>query len=83
MAEIARKINPILRGWNEYYGRYTPSALASIFLYVNQTLHAWMMRKFKRFKGHKARTWLFLEKLNRERAELFVHWQYDRRRRRA
>jgi hypothetical protein len=31
MAEIARKINPILRGWNEYYGRYTPSALASIF----------------------------------------------------
>jgi group II intron reverse transcriptase/maturase len=83
MAEIARKINPILRGWIEYYGRYTPSALDSIFLYVNQTLHAWMMRKFKRFKGHKARTWLFLEKLNRERAELFVHWQYDRRRRRA
>ena len=83
MAEIARKINPILRGWNEYYGRYTPSALDSIFLYVNQTLHAWMMRKFKRFKGHKARAWLFLEKLNRERAELFVHWQYDRRRRRA
>ncbi len=83
MAEIARKINPILRGWNEYYGRYTPSALDSIFLYVNQTLHAWMMRKFKRFKGHKARAWLFLEKLNRERAELFVHWQYDRQRRRA
>jgi RNA-directed DNA polymerase len=83
MAEIARQINPILRGWIEYYGRYTPSALASIFLYVNQTLHAWMMRKFKRFKGHKARTWLFLERLNRERAELFVHWQYDRQRRRA
>ncbi len=83
MAEIARQINPILRGWNEYYGRYTPSALDSIFSYVNQTLHAWMMRKFKRFKGHKARAWLLLEKLNRERAELFVHWQYDRRRRRA
>ncbi len=83
MAEIARQINPILRGWNEYYGRYTPSALDSIFSYVNQTPHAWMMRKFKRFKGHKARAWLLLEKLNRERAELFVHWQYDRRRRRA
>jgi len=35
MAEIAAKINPILRGWIEYYGRYTPSALDSIFLYVN------------------------------------------------
>jgi RNA-directed DNA polymerase len=83
MAEIARQLNPILRGWIEYYGRYTPSALLKIFQYVDQTLHAWMMRKFKRFKGHKAQTWLVLERLSRERAELFAHWQYGKERRRA
>src|SRR5208337_1909618 len=38
MAEIARQLNPILRGWIEYYGRYTPSALLKIFQYVDQTL---------------------------------------------
>ena len=27
MDEIARQINPLLRGWIEYYGRYSPSAL--------------------------------------------------------
>ena len=83
MAEIARQLNPILRGWIEYYGRYTPSALLKIFQYVDQTLHAWMMRKFKRFKGHKAQTWLVLDRLSRERAELFAHWQYGKERRRA
>ena len=83
MAEIARQLNPILRGWIEYYGRYTPSALLKIFQYVDQTLHAWMMRKFKRFKGHKTQTWLVLERLRRERAELFAHWQYGKERRRA
>jgi len=83
IAEIARQLNPILRGWIEYYGRYTPSALLKIFQYVDQTLHAWMMRKFKRFKGHKTQTWLVLERLRRERAELFAHWQYGKERRRA
>jgi hypothetical protein len=41
------------------------------------------MRKFKRFKGHKTQTWLVLERLSRERAELFVHWQHGKERRRA
>src|ERR1700756_3443673 len=27
LEDIARQINPLLRGWIGYYGRYTPSAL--------------------------------------------------------
>ena len=30
LADIARKLNPLLRGWIEYYGRYAPSALSPI-----------------------------------------------------
>lgn len=40
MADIARQINPLLRGWIAYYGRYAPSALKPILRYVNQTLRA-------------------------------------------
>ena len=75
MDEIARQINPLLRGWIEYYGRYSPSALYPLLRYVNQMLLAWMMRKFKRFKAHKIRTSRFLQKLAQENAGLFVHWQ--------
>jgi RNA-directed DNA polymerase len=75
LVDIARRVNPLLRGWIEYYGRYAPSALYPLLRYVNQTLRAWMMRKFKRFAAHKIRAARFLERLARENADLFVHWR--------
>src|SRR2546426_708129 len=75
MDEIARQINPLLRGWIEYYGRYAPSALYPLLRYVNQMLLAWAMRKFRRFKAHKIRASRFLQKLSQEKAGLFVHWR--------
>jgi RNA-directed DNA polymerase len=72
--EIARRLNPLLRGWIEYYGRYAPSALYPLLRYVNQMLLGWVMRKFKRFKDHKVRASIFLQELATEQAALFVHW---------
>jgi hypothetical protein len=77
MDDIARNINPLLRGWIEYYGRYTPSAITPMLRYVNQTLRAWVMRKFKRFKGRKTCAGQFLTRIPRESAGLFVHWRGD------
>jgi hypothetical protein len=73
--DIAREINPILRGWIGYYGRYTRSALYPLILYLNQKLRDWAMRKFKRFAGHKVRANRFLERLSRAHKALFVNWQ--------
>jgi RNA-directed DNA polymerase len=75
MSDIAEQLNPLLRGWIAYFGRYTPSALAPILNYVNATLRAWMMRKFKRYMGHKTKAGRFLQKLGRERSDLFIHWE--------
>ncbi len=75
LQDIARKLNPLLRGWIGYYGRYAGSALYPLFRYVNQTLVAWAMRKFKRFKHYKIQTSQFLQRLAKECAGLFVHWQ--------
>jgi group II intron reverse transcriptase/maturase len=75
LQDIAQQFNPLLRGWVEYYGRYAPSALYPLLRYVNQTLLAWVMRKFKRFKGHKIQASQFLQRLATERVGLFVHWQ--------
>jgi RNA-directed DNA polymerase len=75
LAEIARQINPLLRGWIEYYGRFSRSALAPLVDYVNQKLKAWIMRKYKRFRVHKTRASLFLRKLAQYNVDLFVHWQ--------
>jgi RNA-directed DNA polymerase len=78
LADIALEINPLIRGWFGYYGRYAPSALKPMVLYVNQTLLAWATRKFRRFKGHKIRASLYLQRLVKDRASLFVHWQVSK-----
>jgi RNA-directed DNA polymerase len=78
LADIAREINPLLRGWIGYYGRYAPSALRPMFRYVNQTLRAWAMRKFKRFRRHTIRASRFLERLVKDHVSLFVHWRFSK-----
>ena len=67
-------INPLLRGWIAYYGRYAPLALYPMLRYVNQTLVVWARRKFKRFKDRTIRASQFLQRLAAERRDLFVHW---------
>ena len=73
--EIARQINPLLRGWIQYYGRYAPSALYPLLRYVNQRLLAWVMRKHKGFRARKVRASGFLQRLARDHTGLFVHWR--------
>jgi group II intron reverse transcriptase/maturase len=76
LQDIARQLNPLLRCWIGYYGRYAPSALSPLLRYVNHTLVAWATRKFKRFKGRKTLAGRFFERLAKTRPDLFVHWQH-------
>jgi len=73
--DIARQLNPLLRGWIEYYGRYAPSALFPLLRYINQTLVAWAQRKFKRFKRGAPLAGQFIKRLATERPDLFAHWR--------
>ena len=75
LTAIAQKINPLLRGWIAYYGRFSRNALGPILRYVNQTVMAWMVRKFKRFRGRKTKAGHALERLVRKRPDLFAHWK--------
>ena len=75
LEDVARELNPLLRGWMEYYGRYNPSALYPVFRQVNRTLVAWAMRKYKRLAGHRTRASLFLESIAEKNPRLFAHWQ--------
>jgi hypothetical protein len=75
LGDIARMLNPLLRGWIGFYGRYNRAALETMLRHVNLTLVAWAMRKFKRFQGRKVRAARFLEKLVRIRPAMFEHWR--------
>jgi RNA-directed DNA polymerase len=73
--DIAHVLNPLLRGWIQYYGRYNPWALEAMLRHVNLTLVGWAMRKFKRFQGRKVGAARFLEQCVQTRPSLFEHWR--------
>ena len=73
--DIASMLNPLLRGWIGYYGRYAPSQLEAMLRHVNLTLRRWAMRKFKRFVTRRVAAARYLERLAETRADLFAHWR--------
>jgi len=75
LEDIASSFNPVLQGWINYYGRFCPSALYPFFRYFNHVLVAWVMRKYKRFRGKKTRAGQYLERIAESRPTLFAHWR--------
>jgi len=73
--ELARVVNPVLRGWINYYGSFYKSALYRVFQHLNNVLVRWASRKYKRLRrnNHRARQWL--QGLFHRQPKLFAHWQ--------
>ncbi len=73
--EFAAIINPIVRGWLNYYGRFYRSELKPVLRRINAYLMRWAMNKYKRLRGRRpaARRWLV--DVYRRQPDLFAHWQ--------
>jgi len=75
LADLARDVNPILRGWINYYGRFYRSWLSRSLAQVNEYLVRWARRKYKRLDNHPSRSWQWLGGVARRVPTLFAHWQ--------
>ncbi|WP_345144706.1 group II intron maturase-specific domain-containing protein [Dactylosporangium darangshiense] len=52
IGEIAKKINPIVRGWTQYYGAFYRSALCPLLGRINAYLVRWIRKKYKRLMSY-------------------------------
>ena len=50
-ADLARWINPIVRGWMQYYGAFYRSALSQLLTRINTYLVRWIRKKYKRLRA--------------------------------
>ena len=75
LADLARSINPIVRGWINYYGRFYPTELLRSLDRINQYLMRWAMRKYKPLRRRPQRAWNLLASARKRQPELFAHWQ--------
>lgn len=72
---IAERLNPKLRGWLNYYGRYTRSALSKLMYDLNTRILKWALNRHKRFRGRKRRAFKWLRKVCKSNPNLFAHWK--------
>jgi group II intron reverse transcriptase/maturase len=75
LEEIADFVNPVTRGWINYYGKYCRSALRPTFKHFERHLSKWATQKYKklRMRPRMARRWLF--QIVKTKPRLFAHWQ--------
>jgi group II intron reverse transcriptase/maturase len=72
-ADLARRINPIVRGWMNYYGAFYRSALYPLLGRINAYLMRWLRKKYKRLRGRKKAQDAWTKTVTR-RPRFFAHW---------
>jgi len=74
LQDVANIINPALRGWINYYGKYNRSGLYTVFRQLNHKLVLWSRRKYKKLRRHKTQASEFMMRLSSQHPKLFAHW---------
>lgn len=72
---LVRWLQPVVRGWVNYYGRFCPSALHQALRVVDELLVRWSRRKYKEHKQSPKRAWSWLKRLKSRQPALLPHWQ--------
>ena len=75
LEEIAGLVNPSVRGWVNYYGRFYRSVLTPVLRHLERALIKWAQRKYKRLRRHSTNAGRWLGKVARRDANLLVLWQ--------
>src|SRR4051795_5128560 len=53
LADLARAINPLVRGWMSYWGRFYRTEMDVLLKLINTYLMRWARKKYKRLRGFK------------------------------
>lgn len=73
LADLAERINPIVRGWINYYGRFYRSLLVPLLKRINAYLVRWARKKYRRLHSFK-RVYRWWYGLVDRQPDLFAHW---------
>ncbi|XVS61816.1 group II intron reverse transcriptase/maturase [Actinosynnema sp. CA-299493] len=72
--ELARRVNPKVAGWINYYGRFRPWELIPFVMRINAYLVRWIRKKYKRLSG-KRKALAKLQEIAQRYPRMFAHWR--------
>jgi len=77
LADLARWMNPIVRGWMQYYGRFYRTELYPLLKRINTYVMWWARAKYRRLHGFKkAKAWW--DAVCDRYPRGFAHWAWTR-----
>ena len=75
LEDLAKLIDPMVRGWMNYYGRYYRTKCIAVLHHINAALARWARRKYKRLRYRKTASVHWLGRLARRDPSLLYQWQ--------
>ncbi|MFD5193854.1 group II intron maturase-specific domain-containing protein [Streptomyces sp. NPDC058357] len=75
LQELARWVNPIVRGWMQYYGAYYRSALHPLLTRINACLMRWVRKKYRRLRTFK-KAHACWKRVTKQYPRLFAQWAW-------
>jgi RNA-directed DNA polymerase len=72
--ELARRINPVVAGWINYYGRFRPWELYPFLMRINAYLVRWIRQKYKRLAA-KRKAIAKMQEIAQRYPRMFAHWR--------
>lgn len=76
--DLAEAINPIVRGWMTYWGRFYRTEMDPLLKRINTYLMRWARKKYKRLRGFK-RLKAWWKGVTQRDPSLFAHWAWTHR----
>lgn len=74
LQDIAEAINPVLRGWINYYGKFYKTELKKFMHIINVKLASWARRKYKNLRASEMKAIRWLHGVTVRQPTLFAHW---------
>jgi RNA-directed DNA polymerase len=75
LEEVAKEINPVVRGWINYYGKFYTSKLKSFMREVNLIIIKWARSKYLKIRPSLKKGFIWLKLVSLRKPELFAHWK--------
>ena len=75
LKDIADLVNPVVRGWMNYYGQYNRHEMYPLLARINHYIQQWMRAKYRKLRPLKAliRVW---ERITRQYPGTLAHWRW-------
>ncbi len=73
---VAQYLNPMIRGWINYYGHFRGYELSKVFQLLRKRLVRWARKRYKRYKTSLNRAYRWYERVRKQFPYLFYHWQH-------